>query len=66
VTKLHQAVLVALGVYASAAFVAVVGMAWGFWRAYRPPTEVRIHYVQRVKPAPSAAPTLPNADLSAR
>jgi hypothetical protein len=66
VNKLQLAVLVALGVCLSPPFAFVVGIAWGAWSAYRPRPEIRIRYVERVKPTPSAVPTRPNADLSAR
>jgi hypothetical protein len=66
VTKLRLAGIVALGVCMSPPFAFVVGIAWGAWSTYRPRPEIRIRYVERVKPTPSAAPTRPNAGLSAR
>jgi hypothetical protein len=60
------AVFLALAIGTSIPFALAVGMAWGFWRTYEPPPEVPILFVERVKPTPTAAPTTPKADLTAR
>jgi hypothetical protein len=66
VTKFHLAVLLALGICSSTGFAFVVGIAWAVWRgSNRPPAVVRIRYVERVPPTPSAVPTTSKEELSA-
>jgi hypothetical protein len=60
------AAFIVLGICTSTPFAFVVGMAWGAWRTYEPPAEIRIRYVERVKPTSSMAPTPPKVELSTR
>ena len=65
-THLKLVLLVAAGLVTSVTVNLVVGLAWGYWSvARRRPPETVIHYVKRVRPAPSAVPAAPRDELTA-